>query len=932
MNGTRIPMSAHARSLTVFTLVGGLLVAGLAGSPAQAAPLPEARQVVVPAAGGSKHGNFVVREDNYGSTLLWSPDTALPMGGARPELFLDGKLLGAPLGKGGTLTLRVPGLRNAKARSLSAVSGGRVLDGPTLATPGRPAAAQTPASLPALVKVDPGKKGKYGTESFTYTQKSIKLDGFATKSEMKAQVVAPKGAKGKRPVVLMLHGRHGTCYSGSETYLDWPCAAGNKPIHSYRGYATQQQLLASQGYITVSISANSINAQDAEVADAGSGARAELVRTHLKQLAAWNNGAAATADIQRVLRGHMNMKQVMTVGHSRGGEGVNRAAVKAGSGDPFKIVGQVLIAPTDFGRQVAVGTPTTVILPYCDGDVSDLQGQQYVDQGARIATGDNSLKSSVLMMGANHNYFNNYWTPGATGAPADDDWGDPSDASCGTSSKQRLSPADQRAAGATYVAAAARTYLSTDTSAISLLDGTGSRAASAGPVVVHTAATGGKRRAVIRPDRTTKFSVKGNAKAVLCDGFSLGDFGTAPCSVDGVGASPHWLPVSGLETQAPSPQALRFSWTKAGSSMQLTAPRDLGTYRNVDLRVIADPAVRKQNFTLLLRDTSGRSVNIKPVGELTDLPAAGGMVHYWGQNMRFVIPAKSKVDVRKLVSLSLVGTSGKGKIYLLDGFASSSGLRASTASATNVARFNVKNAVIKGDPKQAEQVGYVSVPVSNSFTRAARVWIEVSDLSAYSGYSGRAYTVRPGQREIKVPVTFAGDDVYVDDSYEAGSGYGVTVTALSNAVTDQYTGSLAVKSAAARPKLSVAETDVVATAGGMVRWTVELSAPMGQDYTGRAIAVKPRTAGSELTLASAVSRWVALTIPGASQQQTFSQAGVVMNFMIPAYSTRATIEVPIRSLAKLGSGQQLELLIEADRRFVIKPITLRAKVLPGGSR
>ena len=57
-----------------------------------------------------------------------------------------------------------------------------------------------------------------------------------------------------------------------------------------------------------------------------------------------------------------------------------------------------------------------------------------------------------------------------------------------------------------------------------------------------------------------------------------------------------------------------------------------------------------------------------------------------------------------------------------------------------------------------------------------------------------------------------------------------------------------------------------------------------------------------------------------------------MNFMIPAYSTRATIEVPIRSLAKLGSGQQLELLIEADRRFVIKPITLRAKVLPGGSR
>ena len=84
----------------------------------------------------------------------------------------------------------------------------------------------------------------------------------------------------------------------------------------------------------------------------------------------------------------MNLRRVMTVGHSRGGEGVVRAAIRAGAGDRFKIKGQVLVAPTDFGRQVAVGVPTTVLLPFCDGDVSDLQGQQYVDQGARIAAGD----------------------------------------------------------------------------------------------------------------------------------------------------------------------------------------------------------------------------------------------------------------------------------------------------------------------------------------------------------------------------------------------------------------------------------------------------------------------------------------------------------------------------------------------------------------
>ena len=43
---------------------------------------------------------------------------------------------------------------------------------------------------------------------------------------------------------------------------DWPCPTGTQPIPSHRGYLQDQKLLASQGYVTVSISANGINGQD----------------------------------------------------------------------------------------------------------------------------------------------------------------------------------------------------------------------------------------------------------------------------------------------------------------------------------------------------------------------------------------------------------------------------------------------------------------------------------------------------------------------------------------------------------------------------------------------------------------------------------------------------------------------------------------------
>ena len=114
----------------------------------------------------------------------------------------------------------------------------------------------------------------------------------------------------------------------------------------------------------------------------------------------------------------VDLSRVVLVGHSRGGEGVNRASIQIPLSAPYRIVGQVLIAPTDFASQTAPYVPTVTLLPFCDGDVSDLQGQKFTDFARDLASDDTSLKSSVLVMGANHNFFNTEWTPGIAAAPA----------------------------------------------------------------------------------------------------------------------------------------------------------------------------------------------------------------------------------------------------------------------------------------------------------------------------------------------------------------------------------------------------------------------------------------------------------------------------------------------------------------------------------
>src|SRR6185312_2097821 len=153
------------------------------------------------------------------------------------------------------------------------------------------------------------------------------------------------------------------------------CVAGYQPIASFHGYDQSAAVLASHGYVVVSISADGVNAQDNPYSDdAGTLARGQLVLQHLDLLARADAGRAP--GLSPRLRGRLDLTDVGLMGHSRGGEGMVKAALlNAGRRSPYGIRAVLPLAPIDFGRETLPDVPMAVILPYCDGDVSNLQGQ-----------------------------------------------------------------------------------------------------------------------------------------------------------------------------------------------------------------------------------------------------------------------------------------------------------------------------------------------------------------------------------------------------------------------------------------------------------------------------------------------------------------------------------------------------------------------------
>lgn len=768
-----------------------------------------------------------------GLTLRYELQAPLPLRDARPE-FRDGtRVLGYPVQREDALYLEVPNAATQDLRDPSVWLGVRRIDGPTpdqhFDIAPQPAPAPGDASgIPVLpARDDPGRRGPYGIQRHSYDLEAVPFPRYPVPLEVSGDVIAPVGAPGARPLVLFLHGRHGTCYqaSGDQGVSgDWPCPDGWKAIPSYRGYRYIAGLLASQGYVTVSISANAINSQDFGSADGGAAARSKLIRHHLRLWSKWSRDGGDPWG--GVFKGKVDMQNVVLVGHSRGGEGVERAAVDIRPSAPYRISGLVAIGPTTFGRQVGLGIPQEVILPYCDGDVSDLQGQQILENSRDLGT-DSAVRSSALVLGANHNYFNTEWTPGIAEAPAEDDWnfsGSPSDPTCGATAQSRLKPEAQQLVGATYVAALVHVAAEKDEKALPLLDGTGVRAMSAGRATVRAHALGGNRTSIIRPALNTRIESSG-VLAKPCHGSLQSDDGSiSECAVTfNMARLPHWLSMYFAEG-APSEVALDLSWKGIGGSARiaLDRPVSVAAGESLELRVAVDPKVGPARFSARLVDASGKVATIPGEAHLSPLPGdVAPLGKVWASTVRFDLAHVHGVDLTAIAAVEIVPTQSGGHIWLLDGSTWAPGLAPS--------RWQVLPQVSIGDLSVRETDGpqQIELPltVSGRITEPVDLWVQVVDFFDARKSRGRLVTLEPGKSHYALPFVVPGNTTFSGTRNVMMA----TVKAVSNVTTGRYQASIRLIEDDAPPRVKLSVVDKTVAEGESIVFRVSLDRP-ASDY------------------------------------------------------------------------------------------------------
>jgi erythromycin esterase-like protein len=774
-----------------------------------------------------------------GPVLVWANED-VRMGGARPEFRLDDELLGfareADEGLELVLTPEQASEVLVDPDRLEVWASSRRLDAPA-APPRRPQPA--PLRPSPTLPSHPAEVGPYRTERLSYDLEPLVLAGYPEPIEVLAEVTRPVDAGGRRPLVLILHGRHSTCFTGGpdgDAGGEWPCPEGWEPIPSHLGYRYLTDVLASQGYVAVSIAANGINGQDAWMPDAGTSARSQLIRHHLGLWARWSRRGGDPWG--GIFRHRVAMDEVVLVGHSRGGEGVNRAAVDAIGESAYAIRGLVSYGPTAFSRQVTPDVPSAVLLPACDGDVSDLQGQAYVDWSRDLAPSD-ALRSAVLALGANHNYFNTEWTPGLAQAPAWDDWFWSEDPVCGDQGSHRLSIDEQQQVGAAYTLALVRLALRREAAMLPFLDGSKVKPASIGRAEVSVSPVGGASSLRYRPEDDGVPEFLGGMRGRECLGYvSMHDPDPdEPCAVSvEEAATPHWQPMPRADTR-PAPMALELTWDEPSGVVRFplgTQRRgvDLSRERTLDLRVANDPATPPAALQVRLHDTAGRSAVLG-----TDLEAIEGwpgtdlLDRIQARTLRADLRTASTVDLRRVTAVDLVATGGPGRVWVLD----LTSARSEVTAPEPLALPRVSVATVQAPEGAAGEVTTVDVEirVEGRVQTPATVWAQFAPVAGSEEAFG--VELRNGAKGIvaTVPTSFFGDDLWDpfadDDLLDGGR---ITIASLAGALTADYLGGVTTIEDEEPPVLSVDAVDVTGTEGDVLEWTLRLSgATTGVGYT-----------------------------------------------------------------------------------------------------
>jgi dienelactone hydrolase len=221
-----------------------------------------------------------------------------------------------------------------------------------------------------------------------------------SETPLNALVWQPRG-DGPFPVVLILHGQH--------TDSD----------KSEKGFAYLGKLLASRGFVAVSVDENFLNGPWISAGQREMPARAWLVMQHLLLLDGWNGTVGSR------FHGRLDMQRIALVGHSRGGEAATFAAqfperaLHASENAPASArvprpSAVVALAPTSqlMPAALRMGTPGPtsylVLQGAHDADVTPFMGAGKYNR-MQIPAGSGHFKAAVYIAGANHVQFNTQW-------------------------------------------------------------------------------------------------------------------------------------------------------------------------------------------------------------------------------------------------------------------------------------------------------------------------------------------------------------------------------------------------------------------------------------------------------------------------------------------------------------------------------------------
>jgi hypothetical protein len=811
----RRPLIATAAGLLAF----GASTA-VAALPA-AASTPGPRTAVVDSGDG-----WTVTRAAGGYVVSLRLDAALPVKDDAPELLADGADLGpaAQSADGRTLTVTTADPSVAAATSVGwqwSTGGDSTATGPTsLPSAGaQPKARKTQPAAPSPTSGDPTTigTGHYTVADYDFGAQSIPLaDIGGIRGEMEGRIYLPTD-HGAHPLVIFLHGRHSSCYNTTtlKGASGWPCATGTAPILSYAGYDGAGEALAADGYTVVSISANAINANDNQLSpDDGAVSRGQLVLDTLTMLKAANSAhpvayhdAATDQDVTldqalaagrstyaagtltaHQLAGTMDFGSIGLMGHSRGGEGVVTAGtLNEALPHPWNIKSIFALAPIDFTRATLPDVVTTTLLPYCDGDVSDQQGQHFYADSRDGTFSDNVQRSDIWVMGTDHDFYNSSWTPPYPGAS--DDWSNADDPVCGTSPTAlasgqniRLTAAQEYQVGSAYISGFFEATLGGQTRFQGMFDGSGQEPSSvAGYADVRTVA---QQPSSKREDVTTfktaspLVDATGSVTATVCAskyGRTVPEalpYCTNPGSTLTSQQVPYWTPAN-YAPNVPLNPMTHLSWTGTSGGLSVAVPaaqRNVSRYDEMTVDMSPDESVATgTDMRLSVSDTSGHTwsalvsdlnkwgVDRMPASTSTNL---GKIVL---QQVHVPVSALKKAGLNttrlsKVAFTPAVGADGTatGGAYLSDLSFDSKSL--GTPQTRDRPTVNVASTAVEegAGPGTDDVAVYLSQPSASAVTAYLSV---IGSATGSVGIAMQPVTFAPGTtcRAVGVPVT--GDSV-----------------------------------------------------------------------------------------------------------------------------------------------------------------------------